>query len=77
MANRGLQAVIFDLDGLLVDSEPGWLRVRTEMFRRFGLEWTDIERETLKRPTSIGLNMSVMMKCIGKRKEIIHRSRNG
>jgi HAD superfamily hydrolase (TIGR01509 family) len=47
MANRGLQAVIFDLDGLLVDSEPVWFRVRTEMFGRFGLEWTDDDQRAL------------------------------
>lgn len=33
-------AVVFDLDGLLVDSEPVWFRVREEMFARYGLVWT-------------------------------------
>lgn len=35
-----IHAVIFDLDGLLVDSEPMWFRARREIFQRFGLVWT-------------------------------------
>jgi len=41
-----IQAVVFDLDGLLVDSEPVWFRARTEMFQRFGLVWTDTDQRT-------------------------------
>ena len=40
-------AVIFDLDGLLVDSEPVWFSVRTEMFGRFGLQWSDSDQKAL------------------------------
>lgn len=42
-----IRAVIFDLDGLLVDSEPVWFRVRTEMFGRYGLTWTDDDQKAL------------------------------
>ena len=42
-----IKAVIFDLDGLLVDSEPVWFKVRTEMFGRFNLLWTDDDQKAL------------------------------
>jgi len=34
-----ISAVIFDLDGLLVDSEPCWEQVRQQMAAEFGLTW--------------------------------------
>jgi HAD superfamily hydrolase (TIGR01509 family) len=42
-----IDAVIFDLDGLLVDSEPVWFRVRTEIFSRYGLPWTEDDQKAL------------------------------
>lgn len=36
----GLQAALFDLDGLLVDSEPVWQAAEMEVFARHGLELT-------------------------------------
>lgn len=42
-----IKAVIFDLDGLLVDSEPVWFQVRTTMFERFDLTWTDDDQKAL------------------------------
>lgn len=42
-----IKAVVFDLDGLLIDSEPVWFRARAEMFGRFGLEWTDADQKRL------------------------------
>ena len=36
-------AVIFDLDGLLIDSEPHWRRAEIEVFARAGLHLTDAE----------------------------------
>ena len=36
-----INAVIFDLDGLLVDSEPVWFRARKDFMNKFGQDWTD------------------------------------
>lgn len=33
-------AVLFDMDGTLVDTEPMWLASETELMRRYGYEWT-------------------------------------
>lgn len=33
-------AVLWDMDGTLVDSEPYWIAAETELARRFGFEWT-------------------------------------
>ena len=35
-----IEAIIFDMDGLLVDSEPSWDQARAHMARRVGKEWT-------------------------------------
>lgn len=37
---RGVEAVFFDMDGLLVDSERVWLEIETEVMARLGAEWT-------------------------------------
>jgi HAD superfamily hydrolase (TIGR01509 family) len=36
-------AVIFDLDGLLLDTEPGWHRAEAELLRRHGAVYTDAD----------------------------------
>jgi HAD superfamily hydrolase (TIGR01509 family) len=36
-----IEAVIFDMDGVLVDSEVYWLRARQEFARDIGKTWTD------------------------------------
>jgi HAD superfamily hydrolase (TIGR01509 family) len=38
------RGAVFDLDGLLIDSEPGWGRAEAELFRRHGLAYTEDER---------------------------------
>jgi HAD superfamily hydrolase (TIGR01509 family) len=35
-----IDAVIFDMDGLLVDSEPAWYRARVELLEHHGRIWT-------------------------------------
>jgi HAD superfamily hydrolase (TIGR01509 family) len=42
-----LAAVLFDMDGLLVDTEPLWLEVETEVMARLGSDWTETDQEQL------------------------------
>jgi len=35
------EALIFDMDGLLIDSEPVWWRVEAALAQRHGVSWTD------------------------------------
>ena len=37
-------AVFFDMDGLLVDSEPLWLESETEMMAEFGYKWLESDQ---------------------------------
>ncbi len=46
--DRGLRAVIFDMDGVLIDTEPVWRRVEIEVFGSLGVRLTEAEcRETM------------------------------
>lgn len=38
------QAVVFDMDGLLVHTERQWLQAKTELFRRYGQQLTAADR---------------------------------
>ncbi|HYO43768.1 MAG TPA: HAD family phosphatase [Candidatus Limnocylindrales bacterium] len=40
MGDRRFEAVLFDMDGVLVDSEPWWNEVRVAFAERLGLSWT-------------------------------------
>jgi HAD superfamily hydrolase (TIGR01509 family) len=42
-----LQAVLFDMDGLLVDSEPLWFEVETEIMARMGGAWSHADQQHL------------------------------
>ncbi len=47
-ATAALRAVIFDMDGVLIDTEPVWRRVEIEVFASLGVAITDAEcRETM------------------------------
>jgi HAD superfamily hydrolase (TIGR01509 family) len=43
----GLQAVLFDMDGLLIDSERLWLEVETETMRWLGGTWGEEQQKQL------------------------------
>ena len=34
-------AVFFDMDGLMVDSEPEWFKSETEVTAKFGYKWSE------------------------------------
>jgi HAD superfamily hydrolase (TIGR01509 family) len=42
-----LAAVLFDMDGLLVDTEPLWLETETAVMARLGAQWTAGDQEAL------------------------------
>src|SRR5262249_5930102 len=42
-----LQAVLFDMDGLLVDSEPLWFVIEREVAERLGIPWGEADQEAL------------------------------
>ncbi len=62
-------AVVFDMDGVLVDSEPVWNQARVELAAAHGLAWTDeLQRACMGRATvewaevmrdRLGLSMSI------------------
>ena len=43
----GPRAVLFDMDGLLVDTEPLWFEVETEVMARLGGAWTEADQQEL------------------------------
>lgn len=42
-----LEAVLFDLDGLLVDSEMVWFHARCELFAEHGRSWTESDQRAV------------------------------
>jgi HAD superfamily hydrolase (TIGR01509 family) len=44
---KELEAVLFDMDGLLVDTEPLWFETETEVMARLGAPWTVEDQERL------------------------------
>ena len=45
--DAGLQAVLFDMDGLLIDSEPLWFEVESDVMSRLGGTWTEADQQEL------------------------------
>ena len=43
MTERLPAAVLWDMDGTLVDTEPYWMRAETELIREFGGSWTEAD----------------------------------
>jgi len=43
----GLRAVLFDMDGLLVDSEPLWFEAERAVMARMGGPWTEADQQQL------------------------------
>jgi HAD superfamily hydrolase (TIGR01509 family) len=46
-AGSGLQGVLFDMDGLLVDSEPIWFEVECEVMARLDGRWSEADQQAL------------------------------
>src|SRR5436305_13672157 len=42
-----IAAVVFDLDGVLIDSEETWSRVRAEVVARHGGHWTEADQRNV------------------------------
>lgn len=49
-----IEAVVFDMDGLLIDSEPLWQRARIECFGAERLRWTDEDQERIMGRSTMG-----------------------
>jgi HAD superfamily hydrolase (TIGR01509 family) len=45
--DRTLQAILFDMDGLLIDSEPLWFEVESEVMAHLGGQWDPADQRAL------------------------------
>jgi HAD superfamily hydrolase (TIGR01509 family) len=64
----GLAAVLFDMDGLLVDSEPVWGIAEAELAQRHGCEWT-LELKQAILGTSLSVAVPRMLAAFGAEDE--------
>lgn len=52
-----IKAVIFDFDGLLIDSEPAWFKARKSLLKEFDMDWTpDDQKQNLGVSTKTWVN---------------------
>jgi len=42
-----IRAIIFDLDGLLIDSEGSWNAIRNQIFSEYGKPWTNADQKAV------------------------------
>ncbi|MBC7813609.1 MAG: HAD family phosphatase, partial [Burkholderiales bacterium] len=59
------QAIIFDMDGLLVDSEPVWLDAETKLLERRGIQYRHEVREQI-----VGKRMDEFMSILRETHEV-------
>jgi HAD superfamily hydrolase (TIGR01509 family) len=60
----GLQAVLFDMDGILVNSEPLWFEAESEVMARLGGSWAQGDQQVL-----VGGSMAVTVAYLLSRAE--------
>ncbi|UWX95771.1 HAD family phosphatase [Arthrobacter zhaoxinii] len=46
-ADAALQAVFWDMDGTIVDTEPYWIAAEKDLTASFGVDWTDAQAEAM------------------------------
>jgi len=52
--NSPLRAVLWDMDGTLVDTEPHWMQAQRRLASEHGVEWTDADaRSTVGQPMTV------------------------
>jgi HAD superfamily hydrolase (TIGR01509 family) len=59
-----IEAVIFDMDGLLVDSEPVWFLARKDLLHGHGKVWTEADQFAMA-----GVHTQVWVDAVGERLE--------
>jgi len=59
-----IEAVIFDMDGLLVDSEPVWFLARQDLLESFGKVWTEADQLAMA-----GVHTQVWVDAVGEKLE--------
>lgn len=60
-----IKGIIFDLDGLLVDSEPYWNKARVAMAAEVGKDWTEADLRAV-----MGVNTREWAEYMVKRLEL-------
>lgn len=61
-ARRLPKAVLWDLDGTLIDSEPYWMKSEIELAERHGATWTEEDGKSL-----VGMALKDSTRLMGER----------